>query len=185
MAEKKRANQRAAAGVAAGAKRPEYQLALDDLEALCGNLRRPMDARAGGFIFTVLPRKKKSFRLDRVHRDFLKRGCYVFRTSLTDPERIAVLPTTDPYAVITSMGTSGANWNVTPRDVVSWLRRLAKQSRFVLNVIAEDAVGGKFSTKVRDPEELAWRVLELCPDLENPNEVEKDVRRGNLLLWWT
>jgi hypothetical protein len=131
------------------------------------------------------PGRKKSFRLEKIHGDFLARGCYVFNADPSDPTRIGILPTTDKYAVIRAVGTSGANWNVGVKDVVAWLRKLEKDQPFTLTTVAEDSVGGSFDAKVKRPEELAWRVLDLCPDLENPAEVEKELRRGQLRLWWT
>jgi hypothetical protein len=167
------------------AKSPDYQAAVVELSKLCGDPWRPMKGTAGGFTFRIHSGKKRSFRLGKVHSDFLWRGCYVFRTDAVEKDHIGVLPTTDKYSVILAVGTSGMNWNVTTKDVVARLRKLEKEQPFVLDTVTKDFVGGEFTTKVKRPKELALRALEFCPDLENPVEYEKDLRKGKLWLWWT
>ena len=45
------------------------------------------------------------------------------------------------------------------------------------DVVAEDYIGGTFTSKVKDPEDLTWRMMDFCHDLENPVELEKDLRK--------
>jgi hypothetical protein len=169
------------------AKRPEYVRAIAELEKLCGKRRRPISEANGGFALYLDSAKARSFKLEKVHTDFIKRGCYVFDM---DPGRekncIGILPTIDKYEVILALGTSGANWGLEPQDIVRWLRRLEKEQPFILTGISAEHVSGRFTTKVKRPEELAWRMIEFSPDLESPVPIERELRKsGEFWLWWT
>jgi len=169
------------------AKRPDYEQAVAELEKLCGKKRRPLPEAKGGFALHLDPAKARAFKLEKVHTDFLKRGFYVFDT---DPGRekcrIAILPTTDKYDAVLAMGTNGVNWGREPRDIVTWLRRLEKDQPFVLTGVSCEHVSGRFTTRVKSPEELAIRIFEFSPDLGDPVDTEKELRKsGQFWLWWT
>lgn len=169
------------------AKRPEYELAVAALEKICGKRRRPLKEASGGFLLYLDAGKAKSFKLEKVHTDFLKRGCYVFDTDPgCEKNCIAILPTADKYDVILAMGTDGTNWGLKPRDIVAWLRRLEKEQPFIVTGVSGEHVSGRFTTKIKQPEELAMRMLEFCPNLDSPDAVEAELRKSRgFWLWWT
>jgi len=170
--------------LATAAKAPQYLAAVADLEKLCGIGPKAMNDVVGGFTGRIAPAKKKSFKFPKVHDDFLKRGCYVFMPDEDELTRVAVLPTTDQFAVVQAVGTEAPNYDITTKQIVAWLRKLAKDQPFVLTTVNAEYLGGRFTTKVKDVDELVWRMLDFCPDLENPVELEKDLRKGTLWLWW-
>jgi hypothetical protein len=169
------------------AKRPEYERAVADLEKLCGKRRRPMKEAKGGFVLCLDAAKAKSFKLEKINADFLKRGCYVFDTEAgRDKNRIGILPTADKYDVILALGTNGVNWDLETQDIISWLRRLEKEQPFILTGISWEHVSGRFTTKIKQPEKLAMRLLEFAPDVGDPICMENELRNSaGFWLWWT
>lgn len=170
--------------LAAAATAPRYLAAVADLGKRCGTPPKAMKDVAGGFACRIAPAKKKSFSFPKVHDEFLKRGCYVFMPDEDEFTRVAMLPTTDQFAVVQAMGTAAPNYDITTKQIVAWLRKLAKDQPFVLTTVNAEYLGGRFTTKVKDVDELVWRMLDFCPDLENPVQLEKCLRKGTLWLWW-
>ena len=84
------------------------------------------------------------------------------------------------------METNGINWDLETPDIAAWLRRLEKEQPFVLTGISSEHVSGRFTTKIKQPEKLAMRILEFCPNLDSLDAIEDDLRitRG-FWLWWT
>jgi hypothetical protein len=71
----------------------EFEQAVKELEKLCGKRRQPLKEAKGGFAFHLDAPKARSFKLDQVHADFRKRGCFVFDTDpAREKTRIAILP---------------------------------------------------------------------------------------------
>src|SRR5262245_15986403 len=103
-----------------------FKSAVADLEKLCGSKARPLKDAKGGFMCTLHPSKKKSFKLEKVQADFLKRGAFVVNTEATEKGPIGILPTADKYEAILIVGTSAPNWDLEPQDIVKWLRKLEK-----------------------------------------------------------
>jgi hypothetical protein len=169
------------------AQRPEFQRAVADLEKLCGEGRRPLKEAKGGFAFYLSPPIAKSLKLHKVHANFLQRGCYVFDTDpAMEKSRVAILPTADKYEVMVAMKTTGPNWSLKTQDIIQWLRRLEKAQPFIVTGINCEHVSGRFTTKIKNPAKLAMQMVELCPDLDNPDAVEDDLRQSrNFWLWWT
>jgi hypothetical protein len=162
----------------------DYKLAVADLGKLSGAEPRAMKGVKGGL--ELRPKKGKPFKVERVQADFLQRGCFVFRTDALEKDRIAVLPTTDKYDAVAAMKTSGVNWNVDTKKVISWLRKLEKRQPFVITGASCEHVSGRFTTPIRNVDDLAMDILDFCPDLENPVEIAKDLRKkGEFMLWWT
>jgi ankyrin repeat protein len=166
-------------------RRRAYRAAVADLERLCGTPRRPMELLAGGFTFHLHSANAAGFDLDRVHADFVGRGAYVFTTDAAKRDTIAILPTTDKYEVMLAMATNGANAGLSPQDVVAWMRDLEREQPYVLTGIGWDFLDGRFTGAVREPEELAERMVAFCSDLEDPEAVAARLREsGRFGFWW-
>ena len=167
------------------AKTAEFQRAVGDLEQLCGSRRRPMNDVPGGFALNLTPGKAKSFKLEKVHTDFLRRGCYVFNSDVNDTKRLAILPTADKYAVISAMETGGPNLDISTADVIKWLRKLERAQPFIVTAVSAEHLCGKFTTKIKQPAELAMEIFEFAPELDNFDELEDELRKtGEFTLWW-
>lgn len=166
-------------------RRRAYRAAVADLERLCGTPRQPMEFLAGGFTFHLHSANAPAFDLDRVHADFSGRGVYVFSTAATKRDTIAILPTTDQYEVMLAMATNGANSGLSPQDIVAWMRDLEREQPYVLTGIGWDFLDGRFTGAVKEPEELAERMVEFCSDLEDPKAVAVQLRKsGRFGFWW-
>jgi hypothetical protein len=164
----------------------DYLNAVADLEKLTGASHRAMKDVKGGFEFRLSPGKTKSLKLEKVQSDFLKRGCFVFNNDVTEKNRIVVLPTTDKYEVLQAMGTNGVNWNLDAKKIIAWLRKLEKQQPLVITGVSNEHVSARFTTKVKDVEDLALRILEFSPDLDNFGELMTQLpKTGKFDLWWT
>jgi hypothetical protein len=84
-----------------------------------------------------------------------------------------------------AMATNGANAGLSPQDVVAWMRDLEREQPYVLTGIGWDFLDGRFTGAVREPEELAERMVAFCSDLEDPEAVAARLREsGRFGFWW-
>ena len=171
----------------AAAKGPKFVKALSELETLCGTRPQPLEQVEGGFTFHI--QTGKTIGLEKVHADFLKKGCYVFSPDTTFENRIGALPTTDKYDVLLAMQTNGQNFDLMPQDIVKWLRKLEKDQPFIITSAGFDFLGGKFTTKVARPAALAKRMYELCPDIvdQGAGDVKAlaaELRKSQAFFFW-
>jgi hypothetical protein len=168
------------------AKSGEFQETVEDLAKLLGSSARAMKGVKGGFEFRLKPAKAKSLKLERVQEDFLKRGAFVFCNDPVETTHIAVLPTTDKYDVVLAMKTDGVNWNLDSKKIIAWLRKLEKQQPFIITGVSGEHISARFTTKVKKIEDMALRILEFSPDLDNFEELMTELpKNGKFDLWWT
>jgi hypothetical protein len=179
------------------AKAPAFQQAIKDVGALLGAPPRPLDTPAedrdlsGGVSFDV-PQDKIQGILRKTHADFLAKGFYVFRYDQgfgRDPDKVGLLPTNDKYEVIAAMGTNGDNYNISTAGVIAWLKDLEVDQPFVLTGIGFDYLEGHFTSKVKNPNAVARRMYEFCPDIvhqgvNSVGNLAKEVRKDTLYFWW-
>ncbi len=139
--------------------------------------------------FTLHVQTGKSFDLNEVHREFLKRGCHVFSPDSTFENRIGVLPTPDKYQVLLAMQTNGQNCDLMPQDIVAWLRGLEKDQPFILTGAGFDFLSGRFTTKIAGPAALAKRMYEFCSDIVDQGcgdvkALAAELRKSQTLFFW-
>jgi hypothetical protein len=126
---------------------------------------------------------------------FRERGFYLFRLDQNygidgEPDELALVPLGDPYAIVSLVGTNGANYDLPTSAIADTLRALHDDEPFVLTGIGFDYVEGRFRHEVRDPLTLAHRVYALCPDIVHQgmgsvNALADEIRRTNrLYCWW-
>ena len=126
---------------------------------------------------------------------FRERGFYLFRVDQNygiggEPDELALVPFVDPYAIVSLVGTNGANYDLPTAAIADTLRALHHDEPFVLTGIGFDYVEGRFRHPVRDPLVLAHRVYALCPDIVHQgmgsvNALADEIRRTNTLYcWW-
>jgi hypothetical protein len=105
-------------------------------------------------------------------------------------DQVALLPTRDQFEALTLMGTNGANYDRSTADIVAWLRDLERDQPFVLTGAGFDFVEGRFTGAVRDPDALARRVYNFCPDVVDQGTgtvaaLSAELRRERTLYcWW-
>jgi hypothetical protein len=96
--------------------------------------------------------------------------------------KLMVFPTDDKYAVLVARGTNGANYGLTTRAVIAWLRNLEKENPFHLTGCGFDFVEGRFRRPVVNAEAWADRMFKFCPDCGT--EISHELRQGTFFLWW-
>jgi hypothetical protein len=181
------------------AQSPDFRQAIKDavsiLETEPKKLYSPAENEEvkGGVSFSV-PKKKAEAVLRKVHTDFLARGFYIFRyeqnLDLTgEPDKIGLLPTTDPYAVMAAMDTNGDNYSIATHGVIAWMKELQQEHPFILTGIGYDYMEGHFTRPIEDPGALAKRMYEFCPDIvdqgvSSVSELARELQKGTLYFWW-
>lgn len=170
------------------ATKPKYLAALSRLEEICGSERKPIKDRPGGFSFHV--HSSKTIDLKSVQAELLAMGFYVFSPESRSTASLWVFPTTDRYEVMAAMQTNGANYDLMPQDVIAWMRKLAKEQPYTLSGIGWDFLRGEFTTKIKQPVELAKRMYEFCPDIVDQGvgdvkALAAELRKSHdLFFWW-
>jgi hypothetical protein len=181
------------------AKSPAFQQAIKDAAALLGAPPQPLYSEAegdeieGGVSFDV-PEKKIEAVLRPAHTNFLARGFYLFRYDQNfgiagHPDKVGLLPTADKYAVMAALDTNGDNYGIGTAGVIAWMKELEQEQPFVLTGIGSDYLEGCFTTPVKDPNALAKRMYQFCPDIvdqgvETVGKLARELRKGNLYFWW-
>jgi hypothetical protein len=181
------------------AKSPAFQQAIKDAAVLLGARPQPLHTEAengeikGGVSFDV-PRKKIEAMLRQAHTNFLARGCYLFRYDQNfgiagQPDKVGLLPTTDKYAVMAALDTNGDNYDIGTAGVIAWMKEMEQEQPYVLTGIGFDYMEGYFTGPVKDPDALAKRMYEFCPDIvdqgvETVGKLARELRKGSLYFWW-
>jgi Domain of unknown function (DUF4253) len=181
------------------AQSPEFQQAIKDAAALLGSQPQPLRSEAeneevkGGVSFDV-PQDKLEAVLRTAHTDFLAKGFYLFRYSQNfkingQHDKAGLLPTADMYSVIATMDTNGNNYNIGTDGVIAWLRELQQEQPFILTGIGFDYMEGHFTSPLKDPEAIAKRMYEFCPDIVDQgtgsvSDLARELRNGNIYFWW-
>jgi hypothetical protein len=178
---------------------PEFQQAVKDAAVLFGAqphaLRAESDDREvkAGVGFDV-PSNTLERILRKAHTDFLARGFYLFRYDQNFnlqnlPDKVGLLPTTDPYAVMALMDTNGDNYNIGIDGVIAWMKELQQEQTFILTGIGFDYMEGYLTSPAKDPDALAKRMYQFCPDIVDQgvgtvSALARELRTGTLYFWW-
>jgi hypothetical protein len=172
---------------------PSYQQAVADLAELCGGTPVGDDEVPGWFSIHVNTKRRKDIKTGEIQNQFLARGCFVYEPDSyrgDGPEKLCIIPTADKYDAIAVHQTNGCNYDIGPSDVVAWLRELEAEQPFILTCIAHDTLAGRFLTAIADPEGLAERMYEFCPDIVDQGcgsvEIlaESLAESDDLFFWW-
>ncbi len=150
--------------------------------------------RTDGVVVPVEAKRVEAL-LAAVQDRFVAQGFYLFRIAQEfgvggRPDTLALYPSRDRYAILRLVGTNGANYGIGPDSIVTWLEALEREQPFVLTGIGFDWVGGRFTTPLANPDVLARRFNEFCPDIvtQGTGSVEalaQELRRsGELYCWW-
>jgi ankyrin repeat protein len=177
------------------AQNPEYKQAVADLGKICGSHPVAMyDDIPGWFQVHVNSKRRREINTEALQQQFLARGYFVYEPDkyydAEGPKKLNILPTTDKYDVIALHQTNGSNYGIGPGYVVQWLRSLEIEQPFILTLIANDTIEGRFLNPIAEPKKLAQRMYDFCPDIieQGCGSIEKlaqNLRAGdNLFFWW-
>lgn len=102
-----------------------------------------------------------------------------------------LFPTSDKFAVIAACGTDGINYGHGNGEIIQLLTEMEETQPFILSECMHNAVGGRFSTKIANPLQLAQSLFSLCPDLADgeividENDIAKELEKNRrFYLWW-
>jgi hypothetical protein len=181
------------------AKSPAFQQAIKEATALLGAQPQPLrslgenDELTGGVSFNV-PQKKIEAILRKAHADFLAKGSYLFRYDQNynigdKPDQVGLLPTTDKFAVMAAMETNGDNYEIGTAGVIAWMKELEQEQPYILTGIGFDYMEGHFTGSVKDPQGLAKRMYQFCPDIVDQgvgtvSKLAQELKKGSLYFWW-
>lgn len=183
----------------AAASSPSFRQAIADAAALLDAEPQPLRSAGegaevkGGVSFAVSTDRLEAI-LREAHREFLERGFYLFRHEQHfgiggQPDRVGLLPTADRYAVMAAMSTNGDNYGIGTAGVVAWMKELEAEQPYLLTGIAFDSMEGYFTSPVQNPDDLARRMYQFCPDIvdQGVGRVEAlavEIRKGDIYFWW-
>jgi hypothetical protein len=178
---------------------PAFQKAIKDATAILGAKPQPLLSQAedeqiiGGACFAV-PQEKIEAILFKAHTNFLARGFYLFRCDqnfgIADrPDLVGLLPTTNKFDVMAAMDTNGDNYSIGTAGVIAWMKELEQEQPYVLTGIGFDYMEGRFTAPAKDPDALAQRMYQFCPDIvdqgvETVDKLANELRKGALYFWW-
>lgn len=181
------------------AKVPAFQQAIKEAAALLGAPPQPLRSQAedeqvkGGVSFGVSQKKIEPILL-RAHTNFLAKGFYLFRYDQGfgiggRPDKVALLPTTDKYAVMAAMDTNADNYEIGTAGIIAWMKELEQEQPFGLTGIGFDYMEGHLTAPVKDPRGLARRMYQFCPDIvdhgvDTVEALAKELEKGKLYFWW-
>ena len=176
---------------AAQANAVEFRKAVEELGRLCGGKPQRWRKINGGFSFAVPEDKVEAILLTH-HCDFLRRGCYLFRSIHgigARPDRVFLVPTADKFRVVEAMHTNGGDSDLTTADVICWLRDLEQEQPFELIGIGSNYLEGRFISTIKNPRDLAKRISDFCPDIVDQGtgsmeELARELKRSHRLFFW-
>ena len=141
-----------------------------------------------------MPQKKIQAILRKTHTDFLAKGFYLFRYDQNfgigdKPDQVGLLPTKDKYAVMAAMETNGDNYEIGTAGVIAWMKELEQEQPYILTGIGFDYMEGHFTSPVKDPQGLAKRMYQFCPDIvdqgvDTVSKLAQELKKGSLYFWW-
>jgi hypothetical protein len=186
----------------AATKSSQFQAAIKRVTELTGAQAKPLHVEnddpkkpPAGVEFDVAhDAVEKS--LDAWRKDLLSKGAYLVRMDNSfgigggsTPDKLALLPTTDKYAVLATIQTDGANYDITTGDIIDWLKGMEKSQPFELTEAGLDFCAGRFTTPLKDAATLSKQMYEFCPDIVDQgtgdvDKLESELGKGAFFLWW-
>jgi hypothetical protein len=100
-----------------------------------------------------------------------------------------LLPTSDAYEVMAVLDTNGDNYEIGTAGVTAWMKELHQEHPFILTDIGFDYMEGYFTGPINDPDALARRMYQFCPDIVDQgvgslSSLAVELRKGKLYFWW-
>ena len=120
---------------------------------------------AGVWQFSITDCKGQE-ELDRLQKKGSEANCLLILTepwTEDEPATLALFPTTDKLAVVTAVGTEGANDGVETAAIIRFLQELDAANPFELTHCNHEMVGGRFQKSLSKPLKVAEMMTEICP----------------------
>lgn len=178
----------------AAAKEPNFLAAVRLVKKLTRKRARKLTNSDGiitGAVAFSLPAQDAKQLVAQLQPELLKQGCYLLHTcdTLEDEagDGVAIFPTTNIFDILTALQTEGPNSDVYNRDLINWLRNLAEPLQ--ITGAGSDFLAGKFTAAINDPDVMARKILELCPEGDIGDNAAGDLAERlkanrELFLWW-
>jgi len=167
------------------AKTAEFKATLELAQKLTGEegfefvLQGPPVEGATGF---PINGTKNSLELLRALREEMKSGM-AFVSSDGNRECILVLPVVNLAEAITALETPNGQ-NISSDDFIAWMKETEKDNPIDVTHLTPDRLEGDFLAEIRDPENLARRIHEICDEGEGPMDPYILQTSRHLFLWW-
>ncbi|MEM7158537.1 MAG: ankyrin repeat domain-containing protein [Myxococcota bacterium] len=170
-----------------------FQKVAEQLHRELGAKPQPLSSLAAGYrvpgLAFQIPRMLDVAELVERHTSpdallfGLSEGRYAGRTTL------ALLATHDPLEAISAFAPAGPNDDVSDEDVLRWAVHVYRAHPFRLTYLHHDLLEGTFTDDLPDPEFMAQRVYEICPDAVGQaagsiEAVAESLAKRRLALWW-
>jgi ankyrin repeat protein len=164
---------------------PKFREALEELGERChGNVTE----QEGYATIHVKTSVRDSLSVEELQSEYSKRGAYLF---LRDSQStLAAIPTTRWQDALALMQTNGVNCGIGPGYVIEWMEDLMKSHPFQLTTVAHNILAGHFRDEVKDPDDLAQRMYDFCPDIVDQGtgtvkELADTLRESrSFFFWW-
>ena len=168
------------------AETPAFQAVLARLAEACGKPPIPWEKRKG--VYRCYLRHPAAGQLEALQAEVRAAGfqlvLYDAIPGYDNAAKLMVFPTSEKYAVLVARGTNGANYDLTTRALIAWLRDLEKENPFELIGCGFDFLEGSFPSHVQNAKDWSRRMLELCPDCESAAQVMLELRQQRFYFWW-
>jgi len=176
----------------------DYQRAVPFIANLFGSAGEPLEVLCGaerlrgGWSYAATASDVERL-LEGHHKANLGRGRYLFqhvRGADSQLSRVALLPTADKFEVVTAMGTSGGNMDLSNEDLVAWLRDLDAANPYLLIGIGADFLEFRFAKPLKAAKQWVPSIAAICPDCLHQGIgseaalAEHLKQHRDLLLWW-
>ena len=139
-------------------------------------------------------KQRREFLLTKFNPELQKQGLMLVgiqsgRGFSPSADFLGLFPTTNPFALIATMGTYGNDDALSSPELVSALRRLNQVEPFELTNLKNDALDIVFDSLVKSPEKIAKQLSAICSDIVDSYGSKKKLvehLRSNreVHFWW-
>ena len=168
------------------AEDPKFIAAVARLEEQFGRKATPWKRRKGAICFPAVSADKHD--LHALALETREQGFTLFATDVADAGKtvpVVLMPTSAPAAAALASGTNGINEGLDANAVAAWLIQLHETDPFVTLGAGFDYFEGRFLTAPADPEAMAQRMIEFCPEYEEEEDLAAQLARNvNFFFWW-
>lgn len=137
-------------------------------------------------IFTYCKESSAISAIEDFQESLRQKNKFLFIGNLTGEEKLVLSNhTNDPYKIMEFADTNGINYELDCAAVTTKVKEW--DSRFGIIFIKIDFDGLILKIKRLesiDIDTLAIEINEFCPDAEDIDYIKKDLKKGNIELWW-
>ena len=104
--------------------------------------------------------------------------------------RLLLVPSTRWQDAVAILETNGINYDLASQNIIDWLQDCEKTFPFRITGLSHDLVAGEFLSKIDDPQGLAEKIYEFCPDTVDQGfgeleELAVDLEsQRKFFFWW-